>query len=70
MSDHPKAVLARRIVLGGAASAGAAAAALALLPTAPKPAAPVGEADAQTPEPSGGYRLSDHVKQYYASARV
>jgi nitrous oxide reductase len=70
MTDHQKAVLARRTVLGGAATAGAAAAAVALLPTAPKPAAPVGTAAAETPAPSGGYQLTDHVKQYYASARV
>jgi hypothetical protein len=69
MSDH-KQPLARRTWLGGAATAGAAAAAAVMLPSAPKPMVQAGaESTAPAAEP-GGYQLTEHVKQYYASARV
>ena len=69
MSDHKK-PLARRTWLGGAATAGAAAAAAVLLPSAPKPTVQAAAAStAPTAEPAG-YQLTEHVKQYYASARV
>jgi hypothetical protein len=69
LSDH-KQPLARRTWLGGAATAGAAAAAAVLLPPAPKPTV---QSDAGSTVPtaeSDGYQLTEHVKQYYASARV
>lgn len=69
MSDQ-KQVLARRTWLGGAATAGAAAAASALLPSAPKTGAPPVAAGAPVADDAGGYRLSEHVKRYYATARV
>jgi hypothetical protein len=59
--------LGRRAVFAGAGAAGALAAAASLLPDA-RDAAPVASADAK-PDTAGGYRLTDHVKQYYASAR-
>ncbi|MGL6109305.1 MAG: formate dehydrogenase [Rubrivivax sp.] len=71
MPDH-KTTLARRTWLGGAATAGAAAAAVTLLPSAPKPK-PTAQAAAPTVEPAAGpsgYQLTEHVKQYYASARI
>ena len=60
-------VLSRRTVFAGAGAAGALAAAAAVLPTAREAAPAVAPADKL--EQTGGYRLSDHVKQYYASAR-
>lgn len=57
----------RRTVFAGAGVAGALAAATAL-PLARPPAGPV-QADA-APEPSAGYRLTEHVKLYYAKARL
>jgi hypothetical protein len=62
--------VARRTWLGGAATAGAAAAAVVLLPSAPKPSTPSGTAPATPVAETGGYQLTEHVKQYYASARL
>jgi hypothetical protein len=67
---EPKQNLARRTWLGGAATAGAAAAAAVLLPSAPKPAVQAGAAPTAPVAEPGGYQLTEHVKQYYASARV
>ena len=69
MPDHKK-PLARRTWLGGAATAGAAAAAVTLLPSAPKPTAQVAAPTTEPDTGSSGYQLSEHVKQYYASARI
>lgn len=60
-------VLNRRTVFAGAGAAGALAAATTLLPGANE-AAPAA-APLDKPGQGGGYRLSEHVKQYYASAR-
>ena len=65
--------LSRRTVFAGAAGAGALATAAMLLPTAEKSAvhgasaAGLAKADADA---KGGYQLTDHVKRYYATARV
>jgi hypothetical protein len=63
--------LGRRMVLGGAAGAGGLVAAASLLPSAanvPADATKLGDAK---PEPtSSGYQLSEHVKRYYATARI
>ena len=69
MTD-PKQPLARRTWLGGAATAGAAAAAVALLPSAPEPTVQTAAASAEPPAQAEGYRLTEHISQYYASARV
>jgi hypothetical protein len=45
---------------------GALAAVASLPDAAPQPA----ETAQPKPEPAGGYRLTEHVKQYYAKARV
>lgn len=69
MSKSPTATISRRTVFAGAGAAGALAAAAAVLPgTAKSPAL----AAVAVPEPAatGGYQLTDHVKQYYATARV
>jgi hypothetical protein len=68
---EPKQAIARRTWLGGAAAAGAAAAAAVILPSAPEPSAvQAAAARAEPVDETAGYRLSEHVKQYYASARV
>lgn len=69
MTDS-KQTLARRTWLGGAATAGAAAAAAVMLPSAPKPAVQAAAAATEPVAETGGYKLTEHVKQYYASARV
>ena len=69
MTDHKQA-LARRTWLGGAATAGAAAVAAAVAAVGAQDHGP-GRAPSTGPtaEPDG-YQLTEHVKQYYASARV
>ena len=60
----------RRGFLWGAAASGAAVTAVATLPkgqpadTTPEPPPP------PAPERGGGYRLSEHVKQYYKTTLV
>ncbi len=62
--------LARRSVLAGAGTAGALAAAAALLPGR-NASPPTTETAAQAPtDTNTGYRLTEHVAQYYRTARV
>lgn len=69
MSKSPPASVNRRTVFAGAGTVGALAAVAAVLPGSPQ--APVKTAQAQpTPNEGGGYQLTDHVKQYYATARI
>lgn len=68
MSDTPKPALSRRTVFAGAGAVGALAAAATLLPGAPK--APAQTAQVKPEPATGGYQLTDHVKQYYATARI
>jgi len=67
--SQPKSRLSRRTLFVGTGTAGAVAAAAALLPGAmvPAPATPQVQ---PPPERGGGYRLSDHVKQYYKTTRL
>jgi hypothetical protein len=62
--------LARRTLLGGAVTAGAALGVASLIkgrgPVEPETTK---TAVATTPEPQG-YRLTEHVRRYYATARV
>ena len=68
ISDQPP--LARRTLLAGAGTVGALAAAAALLPGR-KTAPPIQDVVAQAPsDPTPGYRLTEHVQQYYRTARV
>jgi hypothetical protein len=68
-TSHPAPTLGRRTVFVGAGAVGAvgALAAASVLPGAgPAPVQPA----ALKPDPAGGYQLTEHVKQYYASARI
>ena len=68
LNAGPAPALSRRTLFAGAGTAGALAAAAALLPRGePAPAAVAGAAPGVQPE---GYRLSEHVKRYYQTARV
>lgn len=69
METTPKTTISRRTVFAGAGAVGAVgaiAAATSLPGVAP---APVKTAEAR-PGSSGGYQLTEHVKRYYATARV
>jgi hypothetical protein len=60
----------RRGFLWGAAATGAAATAAVTLPQVqPQTQAPASEPQ-PAPERGGGYRLSEHVKQYYKTTLV
>jgi hypothetical protein len=66
----PKPTIDRRAALVGAGTAGALAAAVAVLPSMPG-AAPAQEANSKpAPDAASGYRLTEHIKRYYASARI
>ncbi len=70
MQDRKQPV-ARRAMLGGVAAVGTLAAAATLLPGQPQVDAKVAAADAKPAlDTSGGYQLTDHVKQYYKTARI
>ena len=70
MSEIKK-VLDRRTMLAGAGAAGALAAAAVALPGSPAPAASAKAAGAEAPaDTSAGYRLTEHVKHYYRTARI
>ncbi len=68
MSQSSPAPLSRRTLFAGAGTVGALAAVAAVLPGTPK--APVQTAEAKPATETGGYQLTDHVKQYYATARI
>ena len=59
----------RRGFFLGAAATGAAAAAIVAMPGATLPDAVQAEIK-PAPANGGGYSLSDHVKQYYKTARI
>lgn len=67
MSKATTPALNRRTVFAGAGAVGALAAAATVLPGAPA-TAPAKTAQGK-PEQGGGYQLTEHVKQYYATAR-
>ena len=69
MSKPALPTISRRTVFAGAGAASALAAAAVMLPRTPQPVAAVAAA---LPEatPTGGYQLTEHVKQYYATARI
>lgn len=60
----------RRSVLIGLGGAGAAAALVSLVPASASRAGGDAAAETRSPSASGGYRLSEHVKRYYRSAKV
>jgi len=61
----------RRAMLAGAGAVGALAAVATLLPSTQDAdtAAKVARAE-PVPDGSAGYRLTEHVKQYYKTARI
>jgi hypothetical protein len=66
----PKKSLERRTMLAGAGTVGALAAAAAVLP-AVQSVVPQPQAAAPTlADTAAGYRLTEHVKRYYASTRI
>ena len=67
--SKPGTQLHRRHLFVGAAAVGALGAVAAATKLTPTLAVPAQAAAAQS-ESAGGYQLTDHVKQYYASARV
>jgi hypothetical protein len=62
-------VLNRRTAFLSAGAVGAVAVAAAALPRMQAPAA-VAVAPAEPVVDTGGYRLTDHVQRYYATARI
>jgi hypothetical protein len=62
--------MARRTLLAGAGTVGALAAAAALLPSRETAKTPAADAVRTASEESPGYRLTEHVQQYYRTARV
>lgn len=69
MSELANTKLSRRKVFAGVGTAGALAAVAAAVPLV-KPVPEVVAADAQTRKQGDGYQLTDHVKQYYQTARA
>jgi hypothetical protein len=65
----PKKSLDRRTMLAGASTVGALAAAAAVLPAAQNVAPQQPHAE-PLPDTAAGYRLTEHVKRYYASTRI
>ena len=68
---NPKNPVDRRAMLAGAGAVGALAAVASLLPAGPA-ATPVVKAAGALPasDTAAGYRLTEHVQQYYRSARI
>ena len=60
----------RRSMLAGAGTLGAVAAAATLLPSREKGDAAKKDAGPLAADRSEGYRLTEHVKRYYRTARV
>jgi len=69
MSKPNSPIVGRRTVMAGAGAVGALAAASALRPSG---TTAVASQAATTPQPAvnSGYRLTEHIKLYYAKARV
>lgn len=70
MSERQASKPSRRGFMLGAAAAGAGAAAVATLPQVQPEAEPLVTEEPPKPERGGGYRLSEHVKQYYKTTLV
>ena len=70
MSKTPTPPLSRRRVFAGAGTAGALAAVAAVLPLGKSTPEQVAAEPKAAPDTSGGYRLTEHVKRYYQTAKV
>lgn len=67
----PKQTVPRRGLLAGVGAVGALAAAATVLPGGQQAVADAKVADAKpAPDTASGYRLTEHVKRYYSSARI
>jgi hypothetical protein len=62
--------LHRRTMLAGAGGVGALAAAAVMLPAVRQDAPPQQPKASPPADTAAGYRLSEHVKRYYATTRV
>lgn len=69
MTEPTDSALRRRTLFASAGAVGALAAAAVVLPAAQKAQETAAKADPLAKD-QGGYQLTDHVKQYYASARI
>jgi hypothetical protein len=69
MSKTNPPALNRRTALAGAGAVGALAAAATVLPGAPQAPAAVAQTP-PAPDKAAGYQLTEHVRQYYAKARI
>jgi hypothetical protein len=70
MSKPSSPALNRRNALLGASAVGALATAVAVMPKAPAPALAQTTAQADPADAPSGYQLTEHVKRYYATARI
>jgi hypothetical protein len=68
--QEPKRPVDRRTMLAGAGAVGALATAATMLPGTDKTAAVQPPEAKPAPDAAGGYRLTEHVKRYYATARI
>lgn len=62
--------LSRRTAFIGAGAIGAVAAAAAVLPGQPTPPATTTAAAPDASAAEGGYRVTEHIQRYYATARI
>lgn len=69
MSERVDNKLSRRTVFAGVGTAGALAAVAAAVPLVKCEATSVAVADASERRQGEGYQVTDHVKQYYQTAR-
>ncbi len=70
MSERADNKLSRRKVFAGVGTAGALAAVAAAVPLVRPDPKQVAAADAQERRKGDGYQVTDHVKQYYQTARA
>jgi hypothetical protein len=66
----PKQAVGRRGMLAGAGTLGALTAVAALLPKGVQPEPQASVAAAPPVDGAGGYRLTEHVKRYYQTAKI
>jgi len=69
MTTPNDSALRRRSLFAGAGAVGALAAAAAVLPRVQPTPQPLADATPAAPD-QAGYQLTEHVKQYYATARL
>ncbi len=68
--DSTQATVARRAVLGAVATGGSLAVVASVSGLHLQAEAPAQLAAKAPADPAGGYQLTDHVKQYYSTARI